>query len=189
MTDKDINLNKSFLVVGCGGLGCNLVEGLLRLGAKKITVCDPDVFSKSNLNRQLYSSPSNIGKLKVEAAKKRAGELGYSGEFTAIPKEFSKEMLDGIDVAIDALDNIKARLYLEDCCSEKNIPLVHGAVEGFVYQIGLSMPGSNLLHRIYENAKEPKEKHTNVITVSMCASEELALAIREPEEFFEMKEI
>ena len=186
---NDINLDRSFLVVGCGGLGCNIVEGLIRLGAAQITVCDPDVFSKSNLNRQLYSSPKNIGKRKVEIAAQRAEELEYPGKFIAIPSAFEASMLEGIDVVIDALDNIKTRLLLEDLCAENNLPLIHGAVEGNVYQVGVSMPGSGLLHRIYQGAEEPAEKHTNVITVTACAAAELALAVQNPRNFFEMYEI
>lgn len=186
---SEIFTERNYLVVGCGGLGCYIVEGLLRLGVKKITVCDPDVFDESNLNRQLYSSPSNIGKLKVLAAKERAEELGYKGRFAAYPAVFDASMLNGADVVIDALDNIKTRLELEDLCSEKGIPLVHGAVEGCVYQVGVSMPGSRLLHRIYEGAREPENKSTNVFTVQACAAHQLALAVRKAEEYFEMFEI
>lgn len=178
-------LNKTFLVAGCGGLGCFIVEGLLRLGVKKIIVCDPDAFSKSNLNRQLYSLPSNIGKYKVDVAKKRAKALEYKGIFVAYKTRFNKDMLVGVDVVIDALDNIKSRLELEDACEEYGITLIHGAVEEDTYQVGICPPGSKLLHNIYKDIKEPKKKKTNVITVEACAAKELALAFNETEEYFE----
>lgn len=181
-------INKKYLVVGCGGLGCYIVEGLLRLDVKKIVVCDPDVFSVGNLNRQLYCLPGNIGEKKVEIAKKRAIDLEYKGEFIAYPTLFEVDMLKGIDVVIDALDNINDRLLLEDYCSEANIPLIHGAVEGNVYQVGVCLPGKNLLHNIYKEAKDFKEKHTNVITVQMCASKQLALATSEIKEYFTVEE-
>ena len=181
--------NKNYLVVGCGGLGCYIVEGLLRLGVNKIVVCDPDTFSKSNLNRQLYSSINTIGKLKVEVASIRAKDLGYKGEFVAYSSLFDEKMLEGIDVVFDALDSIKDRLILEDYCSNHNIPLIHGAVEGNAYEVGVCMPGKNLLHNIYKDVEDTKDKYTNVITVQMCAAKQLALITKKLEEYFETEEI
>lgn len=181
--------NRNFLVVGCGGLGCYIVEGLLRLNVKKIVVCDHDTFDVSNLNRQLYSSIDTIGKFKVDIAKERAIKLNYKGEFVSYNTKFNETMLDNIDVVIDALDNIKDRLLLEDLCNKHNIPLVHGAVEGNTYQVGVSMPGSNLLHNIYKNIKENDDKQTNVITVQMCASKQLALSTSKLNDYFEAADI
>lgn len=181
--------NKNYLVVGCGGLGCYLVEGLLRLDVKKIVVCDPDVFSTSNLNRQLYSTINNIGKLKVEVAGNRAKDLGYKGEFVAYPSLFDEKMIEGIDIVFDALDNISDRLVLEDCCSKYNIPMIHGAVEGDMYQVGVCIPHKNLLHIIYKEAVDIKEKSTNVVTIQTCAAKQLSLAMKKIEEFFEIEKI
>ena len=49
------------LVVGCGGLGGNVIEHLSRIGIGSISVIDGDVFNESNLNRQLLSTADNIG--------------------------------------------------------------------------------------------------------------------------------
>ena len=181
--------DKNYLVVGCGGLGCYLVEGLLRLNVKKIVVCDPDSFSISNLNRQLYSLRTNIGESKVKVASKRAQDLDYQGEFVAYPTLFKEDMLEGIDVVLDGLDNIQDRLKLEDYCEERNIPLIHGAVEGNIYQVGVCLPGKKLLHNIYKDVSDISEKHTNVISVQMCAAKQLALITKNLEDYFEMEEI
>lgn len=186
---SDIITNRNYLVVGCGGLGCYIVEGLLRLNVNKIVVCDPDKFDESNLNRQLYSSLNTIGEFKTKVAQDRAKEIGYKGEFVGYNTLFDTYMLNGIDVVIDALDSIKDRLTLEDLCSKANIPLVHGAVEENSYQVGVSMPNSNLLHNIYKDIKEPENKNTNVITVQMCAAKQLALATCELKNYFEACDI
>lgn len=182
-------IDRSYLVVGCGGLGCYIVEGLIRLNVKKIVVCDPDIFSESNLNRQLYSSINTIGKSKVEVAKNRAKELGYQGEFVAYPSLFDVSMLEGIDVVFDGLDSIKDRLLLEDYCNNYNVTLIHGAVEGNAYQVGVCLPGKNLLHEVYKDAEDVVDKKTNVITVMMCASKQLALITLDLKEYFETEEI
>lgn len=186
---SEFKTNRSFLVVGCGGLGCYLVEGLLRLNVKKIVVCDPDVFSDSNLNRQLYSAIENIGKYKTDVANLRAKQLNYQGDFVSYNTLFREEMLEGIDVVLDGLDNIKDRLELENLCHKHNIPLIHGAVEGNSYQVGISMPSDNLLHNIYKEAKEPNDKKTNVITVQMCAAKQLSLAVGDFKPYFEVCDI
>jgi len=176
-----LNLEKSFLVVGCGGLGCSVVESLLRLGVKKIVVCDSDRFDKSNLNRQLYAIPKNIGKLKAKAAEKRACKLHYKGEFVAVCKSFDEstadEMLDGIDIVIDALDNIKSRLFLEDECGKRNIPLVHGAVNAWTYQISVVMPGSRVLHKLFEGKEDLGSNENYSFTVAACAAKEVSEAM------------
>jgi hypothetical protein len=43
-------------VIGLGGLGGYVVEGLARMGVGKLTLVDGDVFFDHNLNRQLLSS-------------------------------------------------------------------------------------------------------------------------------------
>jgi len=49
-------------VVGMGGIGGFLVEGLARLGVKKIIAVDMDTFDETNLNRQILSSVNNLGR-------------------------------------------------------------------------------------------------------------------------------
>jgi len=174
-------LNKSFLVVGCGGLGCYIVEELIRLNAKSITVCDGDCFDESNLNRQLYATQKTVGKKKVLSAKKRAKKLGFKGKLIARDVFFNKDnansLLDGIDIVIDALDNIPARLLLEDVCEAKALPIVHGAVAEWNYQIGISMPGFRLLHKLYEG-KELAPSKTYSFAVAIAASREVSEAVK-----------
>lgn len=176
------NIDKNFVVIGCGGLGCYIIENLLRLNVKSITVCDADVFVDSNLNRQLYAIPSNLGQLKVEAAKNRAKELGFKGIFKAIPEHFSdtssEKILKEADIVIDALDNANSRLLLEDECAKKNLPIVHGAVGEWIYQVGISMPGSGLLHRIYNDSFKDSHVPNYVFSVMMCAARQVAEAVK-----------
>ena len=64
LVDKDvINKLKSIrvLIVGIGGVGGACFEALVRMGISNISIVDNDVFSESNLNRQLLSNINNIG--------------------------------------------------------------------------------------------------------------------------------
>ena len=41
------------------------------------------------------------------------------------------KLVSKVDLVIDALDNVESRLILEDVCEQSNVPLVHGAVQGW----------------------------------------------------------
>lgn len=146
--------NKSVLVVGCGGLGGYAIEYLARLGIGHLTAVDGDVFCESNLNRQLLSSSENIGKSKSTEAAARVAAINPEIEINAITEFFTAdnaaEILKGIDIVIDALDNVEARMALEDACEQAGITLVHGAVQGWTMQATVVPPGSNLLHNLYK---------------------------------------
>lgn len=63
--------NKNYIVCGLGGVGGAVIECLCRAGIKNITIIDGDTIDITNLNRQLISDLSNIGKLKTELWKER----------------------------------------------------------------------------------------------------------------------
>jgi len=147
-------------VIGCGGLGGYIVEELARLGVGRIVVIDPDVFEEHNLNRQLFSSPANLGTAKVEAAAKRINEINPAVTLvpmlTAFSPENGADLLAGCQVAVDALDSIQVRLELAEVCTAMNIPLVHGAIAGWFGHVCTQFPGDNTLQTIYRSWKAGK---------------------------------
>lgn len=147
-------------VIGCGGLGGYIVEELARLGVGRIVVADPDVFEEHNLNRQLFSSPANLGTAKVTAAAKRINEINPAVTLvplqTAFTPENGAELLAGCQVAVDALDSIQVRLELAEVCTAINIPLVHGAIAGWFGHVSTQFPGDNTLQTIYRSWKAGK---------------------------------
>ena len=58
------------LVIGAGGLGCPLLLYLANSGVGEIGIVDYDRIEISNLNRQILFTSQDIGKLKVNQAKK-----------------------------------------------------------------------------------------------------------------------
>jgi sulfur carrier protein ThiS adenylyltransferase len=53
-------------VAGAGGLGSNVAMHLVRAGVKRLVLCDFDIVSESNLNRQFFFR-DQLGMKKVEA--------------------------------------------------------------------------------------------------------------------------
>ena len=147
-------------VIGCGGLGGYVVEELARLGVGTIVVIDPDVFEEHNLNRQLYSSPANLGTAKVKAAVERINQINPAVTLVPIQAAFSPEngaeLLAGCGIAVDALDSIQVRLELAEVCSALNIPLVHGAIAGWFGHVTTQFPGDDTLQTIYRSWKAGK---------------------------------
>ena len=64
--------NKTVFIAGLGGVGGTAFEALVRSGIKNFIIVDRDIVDPSNLNRQLLYVAEDIGKDKVEIAKKRA---------------------------------------------------------------------------------------------------------------------
>lgn len=74
----------SFVLVGCGGIGCEVARHLTASGAGKITLIDFDTVALSNLNRQYLFTLDDIGKPKVTAARAALLEAAQGTEVLAV---------------------------------------------------------------------------------------------------------
>lgn len=172
-------------VVGCGGLGGYLIEMLARLGVGHLTVIDGDVFEASNLNRQLLSLPSNLGKSKAEAAGQRLREINPELSCRVVQERLTpgnaEEILAGHDVICDALDNVSSRRSVEAAASRLGIPVVFAAIAGWYAQLGTIMPGQKLMEKIYPEGVE-KGAETRLgnpsFTPALAASLQVAEALK-----------
>ena len=172
-------------IVGCGGLGGYNIELLGRMGVGYLTVVDSDVFELSNLNRQLLSDENSLGKNKALVARERMQNV--NGDIKVIPilekltEENGKAIIAGHDVVVDALDNMKTRIILQNYCEELNIPLVHGAIEGWYGQVCTIFPGERTIDKLYSNVKEKNTKNklgNPSFTPSLVASLQVSEVIK-----------
>ncbi|MGI6639780.1 MAG: HesA/MoeB/ThiF family protein [Desulfobulbus sp.] len=143
-------------VFGCGGLGGYVVEQLVRVGVGRLVLFDPDSFSMSNLNRQLLATQETLGCNKSEVAAARVQQLRPECQVASWPmdlRDAPETAWQGIHLAMDCLDSAAIRLHLASLCSSRQIPLVHGAVQGWYGQVGVQLPGDDLISSLYPHAQ------------------------------------
>ncbi|MHB8780551.1 MAG: HesA/MoeB/ThiF family protein [Candidatus Geothermincolia bacterium] len=149
-------LRSTVAVFGLGGLGGLQSELLARMGVGRLILVDGDVFSEDNLNRQVLSNEKCIGKPKTDAAAARLNEVnsGVGVELirARVDSDRMFELLEGVDVALDALDSIDSRYDLQEACRRAGKPFVHGAIAGSVGQVMTVLPGDAGLDVLYAGA-------------------------------------
>ncbi|MBR2955717.1 MAG: HesA/MoeB/ThiF family protein [Clostridia bacterium] len=172
--------DKSVLIVGCGGLGGYVIEELSRIGVGKLILVDGDVFSRSNMNRQLMAKEETLGKSKVETYAKRLGEI--SNCQVEVHSEFLTEdnthLIDQADIVIDCVDNVEARFLIAKACKEKGKMFVHGAIDGEEGQVMLCLPEDNTFEKYYRAVDDTLRHDTVSYAVATVASIEANVAVK-----------
>ena len=173
---------KRVLVVGCGGLGGHIIDMLARVGVGFLRVVDGDVFEASNLNRQLLSEEPLLGTSKALSAADRIRRVNSDVTVEAVDafltEENAWELIAGCDIVMDALDNIPSRRLLASACEKAGIPYVYGAIQGWVAQAGISMPGDGLIDKLFPEEVVIRDKSVLSFTPGLCASAQTVLCIK-----------
>jgi molybdopterin/thiamine biosynthesis adenylyltransferase len=153
-------LRSSAAVIGLGGLGGYIVEGLARMGVGRLSLVDGDVFNDHNLNRQLLSSEENLGRTKAAVADERVRRINSAVETISYACyatcENLPEILSGMDVVVDALDCLTTRLMLQEVAGQLGVPMVHGAIAGGMGQVMTVLPGDVGLRALYGDGPVPE---------------------------------
>jgi hypothetical protein len=82
------------------------------------------------------------------------------------------------DLVMDALDNIESRRVLARACDKCGVPMVFGAISGWLAQAALSMPGDGFVEKLYPADVEIKDKSALAFTPALCAAMQCALGVR-----------
>lgn len=183
----DNYINKTILVVGCGGLGCYVVDLLARAKINKLIIVDGDTFENSNLNRQIYCNYKTLGKYKVNIAQKYVENISQTEVIpinSFFPNKTVDKYIDEVDIIVDCLDNSKSKLELENYAKEYNKPLVHGSVDGMSGQVITILPGDDTLKKLYQN-----DSYNKADTISYLPSVVASLQVNEVVNIINNKEI
>lgn len=140
-------------VVGAGGIGGFVIEGLARLGVKKIIAVDMDVFDEMNLNRQALSNVNNLGNHKVIEAEKRVKEINPGVRFLPIRQKACLENLPDFlgeaDYIFDATDNIEIRKELSEFVQNTGKVLIHGGCAGWYVQVAVITKYTSSIEKLF----------------------------------------
>jgi len=121
------------LIIGVGTLGTLSAEALTRAGVGTITLVDRDYIEWSNLQRQqLFTEKDAKERIpKVVAAEKRLREINSEIDINAhivdVTPEEIEELIEGIDLILDATDNFDIRMIINDAAQKHQIPWIYGS--------------------------------------------------------------
>ena len=121
--------NSRVIVFGVGGVGSYTVEALARSGVGHITMVDFDEISESNINRQLHSLRSTIGKSKIDVMKDRILDINPDCKVELV-KRLVYDDVDEVlgnnkyDFVVDAIDVIGSKINLIEYCVKNNINII-----------------------------------------------------------------
>ena len=131
--------SSSVLIVGMGGLGCPLLYYLSASGVGKIGIVDFDRIEISNLNRQSLFSLKDIGKLKVNQAKKVINTINKKIKIISFNKRLNKNNIKKIfksfEIICDGTDNYETRYLINDYCKKNKKILITSAISKFDGQL------------------------------------------------------
>uniref|UniRef100_A0A0A9XDS9 SUMO-activating enzyme subunit n=1 Tax=Lygus hesperus TaxID=30085 RepID=A0A0A9XDS9_LYGHE len=134
--------SSKILVVGAGGIGCELLKNLVLTGFGDIEVIDLDTIDVSNLNRQFLFQRKHVGRPKAEVAKESCLKFNPNARITAhcanvMSKEYSMSYFEKFNVVLNALDNRAARAHVNRMCLSANVPLIESGTSGYAGQVEL----------------------------------------------------
>lgn len=150
-------------VVGSGAIGCELIKNLGMMGVKQIYLTDPDHIEKSNLSRQFLFNDYDIRQSKAETAAKKIKLMNGDVDVIVIKEKicseteniFDKSFHSKIDVYLNALDNVDARVYMDSMALKYTKPLIDSGTMGSKGNVQVIIPH---LTESYGSSKDPDEK-------------------------------
>jgi len=165
--------NVKLLMVGAGGIGCELLKNLVLTGFKDIHIIDLDTIDVSNLNRQFLFQKRHVGKSKACVAKDSV--LAFSPDVkiiashdTIMNPEYNTDFFASFTLVLNALDNKAARNHVNRMCLAANVPLIESGTAGYLGQVTVIKKG---LTECYECHPKPSQKTYPGCTIRNTPSE------------------
>ncbi len=176
-------VNSNWLMVGSGAIGCEHLKNLAYMniansnyGSGKIIVTDPDSIEKSNLNRQFLFRPQHIGKHKSQIAPESINKLrpgmnivSHLEKVGSDNQAFTDNVLSQVTGVLNALDNIKARRFMDEQCFKYGLPLFESGTTGTK---GNTQPVIPFVTETYSASSDPdQEKSFPICTIKSFPNE------------------
>jgi molybdopterin/thiamine biosynthesis adenylyltransferase len=158
-----MNLDKSILIVGVGGLGVPAALAIAReKSVRHLGLMDPDPVELSNLHRQVIYTIADIGKRKVEAAALHLQKINPALEIeqfqAALNADNAREIIGRYDFIIDGTDSPAAKFLINDIAVATATRFVYGGVLGMSGQVMTVIPRRTACIRcLFEEVPDPAE--------------------------------
>ena len=141
-------------VVGLGGTGSIVAQQLAQLGVGRLLLIDHDVVDRTNLNRLLGATPSDVGKLKVEVARAAVQAINPAAHCDALKGDVVDDAVAGrltqMDFIFGCTDSMASRSVLNQLAYQYLIPaidmgvaihLVEGHIASVTGRVQMLAPG------------------------------------------------
>uniref|UniRef100_A0A1A9X0H2 SUMO-activating enzyme subunit n=1 Tax=Glossina brevipalpis TaxID=37001 RepID=A0A1A9X0H2_9MUSC len=165
--------NSKLLVVGAGGIGCEILKNLVLSGFPDIEIIDLDTIDLSNLNRQFLFHREHVGKSKARVARESALQFNPDVKIKAyhdsiIGTDYGVNFFKKFNVVLNALDNRAARNHVNRMCLNADVPLIESGTAGYNGQVELIKKG---LTQCYECTPKATQKSFPGCTIRNTPSE------------------
>jgi molybdopterin-synthase adenylyltransferase len=139
--------SSSFMVVGAGALGNEVVKDLVLSGARRITLVDMDHVVRSNLNRCIFfrEGDSTERRLKAEVVAERAQDLDPAVDIRPVVgrvEDLPDKSWSEHSIVLGCLDNVAARLHANSFSYYNNVPYIDGGTNGHAGRVQVIVPPS-----------------------------------------------
>ena len=156
--------NTKILIVGIGGIGCQVLTQLALNGFENIGICDFDIVSKSNLHRQfIYTlEDADQKREKINCAEKYILDrniINISKHSLKITNKNVKNIIKDYDIIIDCTDNMYTRYVLNDACVLSNKVYVFASAIQTSCQLSIFENKTNFLSKNIDNYEVEERKN------------------------------
>ncbi|XP_044290115.1 SUMO-activating enzyme subunit 2 isoform X2 [Varanus komodoensis] len=161
------------LVVGAGGIGCELLKDLVLTGFVSIDLIDLDTIDVSNLNRQFLFQKKHVGRSKAQVARESVLRFHPEANITAyhdsvMNPDYNVEFFRQFTLVMNALDNRAARNHVNRMCLAADVPLIESGTAGYLGQVTVIKKG---VTECYECQPKPTQKTFPGCTIRNTPSE------------------
>ncbi|KAH8361535.1 hypothetical protein KR084_007328 [Drosophila pseudotakahashii] len=172
-TLQELVKKSKVLVVGAGGIGCEVLKNLVLSGFTDIEIIDLDTIDLSNLNRQFLFHREHVGKSKARVARESALSFNPDAKITAYhdsvtSTDYGVNFFKKFDLVLSALDNRAARNHVNRMCLNADVPLIESGTAGYNGQVELIKRG---LTQCYECTPKDKQRSFPGCTIRNTPSE------------------
>lgn len=184
---QKITNHSKLLVVGAGGIGCELLKNLALTGFRHLDIIDLDTIDVSNLNRQLLFRSQHVGMPKCTVAAQVAADMAAvandddssSAKKAAVHYKahhgnvcdnalFNVPFVKQFDLVLNALDNVVARRRVNRLCLAADVPLIEAGTTGYLGQCTVIHKPSNVA--CYECTTQEQQKVYPICTIRSTPS-------------------